>query len=255
MARTPKKTVKKKSAKKAVRKTVKKKAPAKKKAVQKSAKKKVVKKAKKKAARKVTKKKAPAQKKTTPRAKASQVRVSTRKVAKKKKSAQPKTSRLKKPKKAARKTTWIEKSKGAEPINLHHRRLTARELKELRGKLVEMRRQFLGDMSIMEKEALDETREVAGNHLADSSGDQYEQDFTLQLLENETLELRNIQRALDKIDGRLDQPYGICEATGDRISIERLRAKPHARLSIDAIRKFEQEGGGEEFGILPETKF
>ncbi len=46
--------------------------------------------------------------------------------------------------------------------------------------------------------------------------------------------ISNLENALIRIDNK---SYGICRATGNLISKERLRAVPHATLSIDAKNK------------------
>ncbi len=143
-----------------------------------------------------------------------------------------------------------EMSKGQNPVILHKRKLTKKEIEEFREVLVERRRVMTGDVEEMEKEAFsDETKSVSTNHLADSSSEQWEQEFTLARIENETEELKEINRALEKIE---NGSYGVCEATGDFISIERLRAMPYTRITIEARNKFEREGGGEEYGVYPE---
>lgn len=143
-----------------------------------------------------------------------------------------------------------EMSKGQTPVILHRRKLSKKELEQFREMLLERRRLILGDVEEMEKEAFsDETKTVSTNHLADSSSEQWEQEFTLARIENETEELKEINRALEKID---IGTYGICEATGDFISIERLRAMPYTRITIEARKRFEREGGGEEYGVYPE---
>ena len=148
---------------------------------------------------------------------------------------------------------YTERSTGKTPVTLHHHKLTKAELDEFRELLLERRRQLSGDVEEMEKEAFsDETKNVSSNHIADSSSEQYEQDFTLHQIENESEELREINRALDKLDAGT---YGICEATGEYISVERLRAMPYTRITIAARQRFEDQGGGEEFGVHPEQRF
>ncbi len=143
-----------------------------------------------------------------------------------------------------------EMSKGETPVMLHRRKLSRKEIEEFREALLERRRLLMGDVEEMEKEAFsDETKTVSTNHLADSSSEQWEQEFTLARIENETEELKEINRALEKIE---NGTYGICEATGDFISIERLRVMPYTRITIEARKKFEREGGGEEYGVYPE---
>jgi RNA polymerase-binding protein DksA len=146
----------------------------------------------------------------------------------------------------------VEKSKGATPITLHHRRPTSKELIELRELLLQRRNQLMGDVRDLEAGAFsEETQHVSTNHLADSSSEQYEQEFTLSMIENETEELKEIGRALEKIEGG---NYGECEACGIDISIERLQAMPYTRICIHCRTKFEEEGGGEEYGVFPERR-
>ncbi|MDC1142749.1 TraR/DksA C4-type zinc finger protein, partial [Planctomycetota bacterium] len=151
-----------------------------------------------------------------------------------------------------RKVGATEMSKGETPIQLHHRKPTKKEFAELRNLLVVRRRQLVGDVKDLEAEAFNaETQQVSTNHLADSSSDQYEQEFNLSIIENETEELKEIAQAIEKIDAG---NYGECESCGIDISIERLRAMPYTRICIQCRSKFEEEGGGEKFGVFPERR-
>jgi RNA polymerase-binding protein DksA len=120
--------------------------------------------------------------------------------------------------------------------------LNARDLEHFRGLLLDKRRELVGDMSQMEREAL---RSASGTnlsnlplHMADMGTDNYEQEFTLGLVEKERILLREINQALAKIQ---DGTYGICEGTGKPISKARLEAQPWARHSIEYARQ--REGG------------
>jgi DnaK suppressor protein len=145
-----------------------------------------------------------------------------------------------------------EKSLGQTPITLHHRKPTKKEAEEFRGLLVTRRNQLQGDVNDLEKEAFsDETQHVSSNHLADSSFEQYEQEFNLSIIESETEELKEISRALEKIDLGT---FGECEACGIDISIERLRVMPYTRICIHCRTKYEEEGGGEVYGVYPERR-
>jgi len=148
--------------------------------------------------------------------------------------------------------SFNEKSKGKAPITLHHRKPTKPELGELRELLMTRRLQLIGDVKGLEAEAFsDETQIVSSNHLADSSFEQYEQEFNISMIENETEELKEIGRALDKLE---DGKYGVCESCGIDISIERLRAMPYTRICIHCRSKFEEEGGGKQFGVVEERR-
>lgn len=145
-----------------------------------------------------------------------------------------------------------EKSKGETPITLHHRKPTKKEAQEFRKLLMVRRAQLLGDVNGLEAEAFsDETQHVSSNHLADSSFEQYEQEFNLSMIENETEELKEIARAIEKID---QGTFGECEACGIDISIERLKVMPYTRICIHCRSKYEEEGGGEIYGVHPERR-
>jgi RNA polymerase-binding protein DksA len=119
--------------------------------------------------------------------------------------------------------------------------LNMRDLEHFRDLLLAKRRELVGDMSQMEREAL----RSSGNsnlstlpiHMADMGTDNYEQEFTLGLVEKDRNLLREINAALAKIQ---NGTYGICEGTGKPISKARLEAQPWARFSIEHARQMER---------------
>lgn len=122
--------------------------------------------------------------------------------------------------------------------------IRAAELEHFRDMLLAKRRELAGDMSSMESEAL----QRGGNsnlsnlpmHMADMGTDNYEQEFTLGLMEKDRNLLREINNALAKIQ---DGTFGLCEGTQQAISKPRLEAQPWARYSIEHARKLEQRMG------------
>jgi RNA polymerase-binding protein DksA len=121
--------------------------------------------------------------------------------------------------------------------------MTPRELEGFRDLLLAKRRELVGDMSSMEREAL---RSAQGSnlsnlpiHMADMGTDNYEQEFTLGLVEKDRQLLREINVALAKI---INGTYGICEGTGKPISKARLEAQPWAKYSIEHARELEKGG-------------
>jgi DnaK suppressor protein len=120
--------------------------------------------------------------------------------------------------------------------------MSTRELEVFRDALLAKRRELVGDMYSMEREALQRSGENLSNlplHMADMGTDNYEQEFTLGLMEKDRQLLREINQALSKImDGR----YGICEGTGKAISKARLEVQPWAKYSIEHARKLENRG-------------
>jgi DnaK suppressor protein len=123
--------------------------------------------------------------------------------------------------------------------------LGVRELEHFADLLLAKRRELVGDMSSMEREAL--RSGSASNlstlpmHMADMGTDNYEQEFTLGLVEKDRNLLREINHALAKIQ---NGTYGICEGTGIAISKFRLEAQPWARFSIEYARQKEKNGMG-----------
>jgi RNA polymerase-binding protein DksA len=120
--------------------------------------------------------------------------------------------------------------------------LTTRELENFRDLLLQKRRELVGDMYSMEREALQRTGENLSNlplHMADMGTDNYEQEFTLGLMEKDRNLLREINTALMKIQ---NGTYGICEGTGKPISKARLEVQPWAKYSIEHARKLENRG-------------
>ena len=122
--------------------------------------------------------------------------------------------------------------------------LTQEELEHFRVLLLRKRKELLGDVDQMRNESLDGNRQDASGelsnmpiHMADIGTDNYEQEFTLGLIESERRILRAIDHALGKFE---EGSYGICEGTGDIIERPRLEAKPEARYCIDYARKVEQ---------------
>ena len=120
--------------------------------------------------------------------------------------------------------------------------LTPKELEFFRDLLLAKRRELVGDMRSMESEALQRSGENLSNlpmHMADMGTDNYEQEFTLGLMEKDRKLLREINQALAKImDGR----YGMCEGTGKPIAKARLEVQPWAKYGIEHARKLENRG-------------
>ena len=122
---------------------------------------------------------------------------------------------------------------------------SARELDNFRDLLMAKRRELIGDMSSMEREALRGANNTNLSnlpiHMADMGTDNYEQEFTLGLVEKDRNLLREINHALAKIQ---NGTYGICEGTGNPIGKPRLEAQPWARFSIEYARQVEKNGMG-----------
>jgi len=121
------------------------------------------------------------------------------------------------------------------------------ELSTYKKLLLKRRHQILGDVNNMENEALKNPRQAASGdlsnmpiHMADIGSDNYEQEFTLNLIQGERDELRAIDEALERIQAGT---FGICESCGERIQKSRLKIIPYARLCIECKRAEELREG------------
>ena len=121
--------------------------------------------------------------------------------------------------------------------------LTPLEVEKFHQQLLQLRRELLGDMSHMQEEVLENNQTASGElssmpvHMADVGTDNYEQEFTLGLIEGERKILTEINLALSRFE---EGTYGICEGTGQTISRARLEANPYARYCVEYARKIEQ---------------
>jgi RNA polymerase-binding protein DksA len=119
--------------------------------------------------------------------------------------------------------------------------LTREELKEFRQLLFAKRRELVGDMTGIEAEALGADRQESkgdiSDHPADAGTDNFEQEFSLGLLESE----RNLLADIDKALIRLEKgTYGVCLGTGRPIAKARLMARPWAPYGIEYARMVEK---------------
>ena len=120
--------------------------------------------------------------------------------------------------------------------------MTKQELGYFRKLLLERRRALAGDLNHMEEGALRRSKDDAAtldiSNFADLGSDNFEQDFTIGLMENSEETLREIDAAIQRVE---DGTYGVCEETGNPISKSRLKVIPWARLCIECQRKVEEE--------------
>ena len=115
--------------------------------------------------------------------------------------------------------------------------LTKKQLDHFREKLLDLRDRLLSNVTAMEAEALKASdQDFSVDHMADHGSDNFEQDFTLSLVETERRELSEISLALRRIEGGT---YGVCEGTGVLIGMPRLEAIPSTRYSIEHQRRVE----------------
>ena len=122
--------------------------------------------------------------------------------------------------------------------------MTKAELDSYRELLVSLRSRLNGDVTHLADEALRSTGgEASGSlsnaplHMADLGTDNFEQEFTLSLLQNQEQALDEIREAL----GRMDRgTFGQCEECHQPIPKARLQALPYTRHCVDCARKLQQ---------------
>jgi DnaK suppressor protein len=117
------------------------------------------------------------------------------------------------------------------------------ELESLRHTLQNLRARLRGDLDQMTDEALRRNMTSgSGNlsnmplHMADLGTENYDQEFTLELIENEQGTLEMVNEALHRIDRG---QYGLCVECGEQIPKPRLQAIPYTRHCIHCARKLE----------------
>lgn len=122
----------------------------------------------------------------------------------------------------------------------NNRKLSASEIESFKTLLLAKRREILGDVNYMEHETLHKSRSELSNvpfHMADQGTDNYEQEFTLELMDSERKVLRKIDQALMRIQ---EGVYGICIENKERIPRERLKAIPWARYCVKCAELVEK---------------
>lgn len=123
-------------------------------------------------------------------------------------------------------------------------RLSSADLQHFRELLLEKRKEILGNVSEIEGEALRKSRlDASGDlssmpiHMADLGTDNFDQEFSLELMDGERRLIVEIDDALNRITAGT---YGICEGTGKPITKARLEAQPWARYSVEYAKMVEQ---------------
>jgi DnaK suppressor protein len=118
------------------------------------------------------------------------------------------------------------------------------ELASYRQTLLSLRSRLTGDVSHLADEALRANGgEASGSlsnaplHMADLGTDNFEQEFTLSLLQNQEHALEEITLALDRIERGT---YGKCEECQSAIPKARLQALPYTRYCVACARKLQQ---------------
>ncbi|MCF7849669.1 MAG: TraR/DksA family transcriptional regulator [Kiritimatiellales bacterium] len=113
--------------------------------------------------------------------------------------------------------------------------LNAKELKEQKNRLLMLRDRISGEISSISRDSLSgDTRDPS---LSDQGTDTFDREFALNQLSGEQDVLFEIDEAIRRLE---KGTYGICEFSGKKINIERLKALPYVRYSIEAQSEMEK---------------
>lgn len=118
------------------------------------------------------------------------------------------------------------------------------EMKVYKQRLLALRARLRGDVHQLAESALKKNRSEGNGdlstmpiHMADLGSDNFEQEFTLSLMETEGVTLEHIEQALERIE---DGVYGTCDECGVKIPKARLEAIPYASLCVKCASKAER---------------
>lgn len=163
-------------------------------------------------------------------------KTAVKKAVKKKTTKKAAKKSIAKKKTASKKKTSPKKSTRKKVSRTRKSKLTAKELADFRELLVEKLKEIIGNVNHIESGALKTSRQdSAGDlssmpiHMADIGSDNYEQEFSLGLMDSERKIVREIHEAIKRIQ---DGTYGICEGTGEPIPKIRLKGIPWTRYCL-----------------------
>ena len=121
--------------------------------------------------------------------------------------------------------------------------MTKAEVEQFRRFLCALRDRLRGDVNQLTDEALKKNRQEASGdlsnmpiHMADIGSDNFEQEFTITLMETGQDALGQIEAALERIR---EGTYGKCEECGAPVPKQRLRAIPYTPHCVQCARKLE----------------
>ena len=123
--------------------------------------------------------------------------------------------------------------------------MNAAEIAQYREQLLALRQRLNGDVTHLTEEALRRSQGDGGDnlsnlpiHMADLGTDNFEREFTLGLVENESQVLEEVTAALRRID---QGQFGRCEECRSALPKARLGALPYTRHCVECARKLEEQ--------------
>jgi DnaK suppressor protein len=112
------------------------------------------------------------------------------------------------------------------------------EVAHFKKRLEELRKEVLRTLEGTKKEVTspDEAKGYS-QHSADEGTDDFVRNINLEVTSKEFSILRQIDRALEKIE---EGTYGTCDLSGEAIPLKRLEAVPYATMTVKVQEKFEK---------------
>ena len=112
------------------------------------------------------------------------------------------------------------------------------QIEQFKAQLLMLKRQLTHTLEGTSQE-VKKPDEATGysQHQADQGTDDFDRRVSLELTSNDFEILRQIDRALEKIE---EDSYGICDISGDEIPLKRLEAVPYATMTVRAQERFEK---------------
>jgi DnaK suppressor protein len=112
------------------------------------------------------------------------------------------------------------------------------DIESFKKRLLDMRAQFTNLVRHVKEEvkSADESKGYS-QHQADEGTDDFDRSISLQVSDEEFKILRQIDRALEKIE---ENTYGVCDITNEEISLARLEAIPYATMTVKAQEMLEK---------------
>lgn len=116
--------------------------------------------------------------------------------------------------------------------------LTKAEVSKFKKRLEEMRDKIRSSLQLSTAE-VKKPEEATGysQHQADQGTDDFDRKINLEVANKEFQVLRQIERALEKVQ---EGTYGICDISGEEILKARLEAMPYAVTTVKAQERLER---------------
>lgn len=112
------------------------------------------------------------------------------------------------------------------------------EIAQFKKRLLEMKSKISETLKGASKEVTEPADSKGySQHQADEGTDDFVKSINLEVSNKEMNLLRQINRALEKID---EGTYGVCDLTGDEIPLKRLEAVPYATMTVKAQEDLEK---------------